>query len=477
MNGAALASVAAGSGLQVALYLRAFGATHNTDGVIAALAVYSMVAVTAQILRTTAIPMLSGARPALTEAAFGWTMAGLTLVTIAVSACCAAPLAHLVAHSAGRVGITVATTSLRVLAPAIGLQTAGAGLAVIGALRGRLRLVASAYLASAVTGLVGYFALEAATGVQVLAWTNVISGATVVALLVPGLRVAPRHPVSVASMLRATGQLVHNVPLPASFIIMYPVTLALAPHSHAGDITLFGLAYTVCSYLAGFTAQALSMSDIVSLVRLDHGDTAARRAIVLRAFRYSLLLAAPVAGLAAVAGGPVVAALMPSRVGSLGAMFGTDILLLTPLLVATLGVWVTMPALLSTQHGLTKRGMTMLVLGLFAVHVMATLIGRALWGFDGVVIAMAVAPFSFVCVGLQIAAPDATRALFVPTLTICGVGALSFGVFALLIHTLAHEHGPVAGIIAAAAGTTAYVLLVSRAYPDETRTIMSVAMR
>jgi hypothetical protein len=255
---------------------------------------------------------------------------------------------------------------------------------------------------------------------------------------------------------------------------MYPVTLALAPHSRAGEITLFGLAYTVCSYLAGFTAQALSMSDVVSLVQLDHGDTVARRAVVLRAFRYSLLLAAPGAGLAAVAGGPVVAALMPSRVGTSGDMFGTDILLLAPQLVATLGVWVTMPALLSTRHGLTRRSTTMLVLGLLTVHVAATLIGRALWGFDGAVVAMAVAPLTFVCIGLLIAAPGATRSLLAPTSTICGVGVLSFGVFALLIHTLAKQHGPVSGIAAAAAGAAVYALLVWRGYPDEIRTIVSL---
>ena len=49
-----------GSAFQVGLYLRDFGATHRTDGLIAAFAVYTLVVVLGQLLRTTAVPLLSG---------------------------------------------------------------------------------------------------------------------------------------------------------------------------------------------------------------------------------------------------------------------------------------------------------------------------------------------------------------------------------------------------------------------------------
>jgi hypothetical protein len=477
LNGAAIASMAAGSGFQLALYLGRFGETRATDAMIAALAVYSTVSVVGQFLRTTAVPLVSRPGSPITGALFGWTMATLALLTAVVCGAFAEPLAHLVAHASGARGISVATTALRVMAPAIGLQIAGAGLAVIAALRGRMSLVAYAYIGCSVTGVAGYFALDESTRVQVLAWANVISGATVIAVLASGLRVAPARPAGLGTIVRAGRQLLHSIALPMSFILMYPMTLALVPRGRAGEITLFGLAYTVCLYLSGITAQALSMSDIVSLTRLERGDVATRSAVVVRAFRYSLLLAAPGAGVAALAGGPLLVGLMPARVGGSGSKFGVDMLLLAPFLVASLGVWVTMPALLSSEYGMTRRRLVAITLALLAIHAIATLTGRALWGFDGAAVAMVVAPVVFVCFGLLAAAPGTTRLLIRPATTICGMSAISFGLVALLTHQLAHTPRAAAGIVAAAVGLTAYLALVSRAYPDESRTIARLAAR
>jgi hypothetical protein len=477
LNGAAIASMALGSGLQLALYLRHFGTTRGTDAMIAALAVYSLVSVAGQVLRTTSVPFFAEPDTPLSQAIFGWTMAGITVAVTAVCAVLAEPIAKLVANSGGHGGVVVATTALRVMAPAIGLQVGGAGLAVVGALRGRLTFVALSYIACGATGVLGYFALDHSTGIQVLAWTNVISGATVVAVLGVGLGIHPRRPTGLGMTVRVAGRLLHSVPLPMSFSLMYPITLALAPQSRAGAITLFGLAYTLCSYLSGITAQALSMSDVIALAQLGATDATDRRATVLRAFRYSLLLAVPAAGAAAVAGGPVLSALMPSRVGSSGEALGIDVVLLLPFLVAALGVWVTLPALLSTDHGLRGRRLVTLIVGLLAVHFAATLAGRALWGFDGVLMAMAVAPGVFVWLGLRRAAPQTTLQLVRPAATICGVGAVSFGLVAVTIHPLTHLHGPLPGAIGAAVGTVIYALLAHRLYPAEAGTIARLARR
>jgi hypothetical protein len=475
LNGAAIASMAFGSGLQLALYLRHFGTTRATDAMIAALAVYSLVSVAGQVLRTTSVPLFSGSGPILNEALFGWTMAGVSLLATVICATCAEPIAKLVAHSAGHTGISVGTTAIRIMAPAIGLQIGGAGLAVVGALRGRLSFVAFSYIACGVTGLFGYFVLDHSTGIQVLAWTNVISGGTVVLILGFGLPLHPRRLEGLGPILRAGSRLLRGLPLPMSFSLMYPVTLALAPRSRAGEITLFGLAYTVCSYLSGITAQALSMSDVVSLARVGTGSASDRRATVMRAFRYSMLIAIPGAGVAALAGGPVLTALMPSKVGTSGGTFGLDVLLLVPFLVGALGVWVTLPALLSAENGLKGRRLFAVILGLLAVHLAATLVGRALWGFDGALLAMAVAPAAFVCFGLRLAAPRTALLLVRPAVTICGAGAVSFGMLALAIHPVARLHGALPGIVAAAIGVAAYSALASRLYPAEVGTIARLA--
>jgi hypothetical protein len=477
LNGAAIASMALGSGIQLALYLRHFGTTRATDAMIAALAVYSLLSVAGQVLRTTSVPLLSGSHPSLNEALFGWTIASIALAVTVACAACAEPIANLVAHSAGHAGTSVATTALRVMAPAIGLQIGGGGLAVLGALRGRLGFVALAYVACGGTGVVGYFALERATGIQVLAWTNVISGGTVVAILAIGLGFAPKRAGSFKAMFKAGCQLLQSVPLPMSFALLYPVTLALIPRSRAGEITLFGLAYTVCSYLSGITAQALSMSDVVSLARLGEGDGAERRSTVVRAYQYSLLLAIPAAGVAALAGGPILIALTPSGVGTSGDVFGVDVLLLIPFLVGALGVWATLPALLSTHRDLKGGRLLALLLGLLTVHAAATVVGRAVCGFDGAVLAMAVAPTTFVWFGLRLAAPGTAPLLLWPAARICGLGAISFGPLALAIHPLAHLHGALPGIAGAGVGAVIYAFLAARVYPAEAGTIKRLATR
>jgi hypothetical protein len=476
MNGAALATVALGSAIQVAFYLRDFGATHRTDGLIAAFAVYSLVVVLGQLLRTTAVPLLSGPRPAVSAVAFGWAIVLIAVVAAIVCAVLAVPLANVIAGASGRAGRSTAAAALRVMAPAIGLQLVGAGLAVGGALRDRLDSVALAYMASGVAGVVGFFALHGPAAEIVLAWTMLVASAVLVAGLLLGVGIGPRRPAAWRVVPAAALALVRSIPLPASFVVMYPLTLALAPHDRPGQITLLGLAFTACSYLAGFTGQALSMADAVALSRLDPGAAGARRALVIRAFRYSLLLAGPGLGIAAVAGAPIVRALLPSDSTGSDSYFGIDIVLLIPWLIATLAVWATLPTLLAATHTVAGRRIGAAVAALILLHVAAALIGRAVAGFDGVVLAMVIAPGAFVAVGLWIAVPAAAPQLLRPAVVVLGLGAVSFGGPELAIRALS-EPGPVSGIVAALAGALVYAGLAARAYPDAARTFRHLAAR
>jgi hypothetical protein len=471
LNGAALAAVGLGSVIQVALYLRSFGATHLTDGIIAAISVYTLATAIAQLLRTSAVPLLVGDRPTVSEPEFLWTVILIsTAVTIACFAA-ASPLGNTVAGSSTAAGIRVATTAIRIMSPAIGLQIAAAGLAVVGATRGRLNLVALAYGTSGLLGLVGYVVLAGPTGIQVLAWTNLISGLATVVVLVPELGAAHSQRPSLRA-LRATAAVVfRGVPVPASFILMYPLTLALAPTTMAGDITLFGLAYTTCAYLSGLTAQALSMADVVMLSQLTDTKPEASTGIVTRAFRYSLLLAAPGAAAAAVVGGPLLATLMPARVGASANEFSTYIVLLGPLLLGTLSVWALLPAILSTPATLWRRHAVAAATGLIIVHLAATVTGRVVWGFDGVVVAMAVAPAAFVVTATRLAMSGAATRLLRTAGTICAVSLLSFGFATLLMHVVLHGSDLVARLVAAGVGTAIYAAIISRTYPNEALTL------
>lgn len=474
MNGAALATVALGSAIQVGLYLRDFGATHRTDGLIAAFAVYTLVVVLGQLLRTTAVPLLSGVAPLLDGVTFAWAIVVIAVLAAVVCAALSAPLAHLVANASGSVGRRTASTSLLIMAPAIGLQLAAAGIAVGGAIRDRLQTVAVAYMASALAGLVAFVVLKGPAAEKVLAWTMLTASTVLVIGLLIGVQVRSTRPPRLRRIGSAVLALAASVPLPASFLFMYPVTLALAPRDQPGQITLFGLAFTASSYLAGFTGQALSMSDVVAVSRLDRGALATRQALVVRAFRYSLLLAAPGVGVAAVAGGPIVRALLPTDAAGSNADFGLYVVLLIPWLVATLGVWATLPVVLSDAHRLRGARLAVAVLILAVVHVVASLVGRAIGGFDGIVVAMAVAPATFVAVGLRIVVPGVASRLLRLVAVIGGAAALSFGSLELIGRALT-DVGPVTGILTAMAGTMAYAVLAGLADRDAARTLVRLA--
>jgi hypothetical protein len=327
-----------------------------------------------------------------------------------------------------------------------------------------------------VVGVIAFFALRTASEELVLAWANLASSVALVGALLIGIRMRLGPPPDPRLVASAVVSLIRSIPLPASFVVMYPLSLALAPRDRPGQVTLFGLAFTACSYLAGFTGQALSMAEAVQLGRLGPEELHERRRFVVRAFRYSMLLAAPGLGVAAVAGGPVVDALLPA--GSRGANgdFGLDMLLLVPWLVATLGVWATLPAVLSGPRRPEGGRLAAAIVGLVAAHVVATVIGRVIWGFDGIVVAMAIAPAAFVAAAVSGVVPTAAGDLLRLAAVIVAVTGASFGVFELIGRALGRT-GSVAGITSAALGVAVYVAVAAAVFPDATRTFKGLLAR
>jgi hypothetical protein len=471
MTGAALASVALGSAVQVALYLHHFGVSHRTDGFIAAFAVYTLVVVVAQILRTTAVPLLSGASPRLDGAAFAWAIVAIAVITVVAGVALAEPLASVVAASTGPAGRAVAADSLTVMAPAAGLQLLAAGLAVRGALSGRLVAVGLAYMTSAAAGLIAFVPLEGAAAERTLAWTTLVASTVAVGAMLVGVGVPSVSRRRTQSVAGAALMVLRSLPLPASFVVMYPISLALLPTAPAGDVTLFGLAFTACSYLAGFTGQGLSMVDAVELARLSASHVAQRMGLVSRAFRYSLLAAAPGFAVAALVGGPIVHALISNR--SAHVSFARELLLLAPWMVATLGLWATLPAVLTQLMPTGERRLAAGVLGLIAIHVVATLVGRAIDGFDGVVVAMAVAPAVFTVVAVRSAIRGVGAALARSAMIVVGIAAVSFGVPYLGFSAVLSGRLAI-GFASAAAGVLAYAGLAALAFPEAAKTVAAL---
>jgi hypothetical protein len=476
VNALAVATVAVSTGGQVALYLAEFGATHRTDGLIAAFAVYSLMVVVGQLMRTTAVPVLSRVHGSGAQIAFGWAVASLAVAVAIVCAAVAEPLGHVLAHASGPAGRRIAVASLYVLAPAMGLQIAGAGLAVKGAVSGRIEQVAFAYMASALAGLVAFFAVRGAAQEVTLAWTMLTSSVVLTVGLALGTRFRPARPPRGSRVRDSAIAIAGSLPLPACFIVMYPLTLALLPHQPAGQITLFGLAYGACSYLVGFTGQALSMTDAVVMSRQHDGGVARRRALVTRSFRYSLLVAAAGVGVAAVCGSPVLGRLLPATSDPTHSLFSSDVLWLIPWLIATLALWAVIPAVLSATGGLLQRRQGAVVGGLLVIHVIAMLVGREIGGIHAMIVGMAVAPALFVAAGLHTTVPGAARDVSVSTaVTIVGA-AVSFGIPYAIGRTVAGT-GAVVSVACAIVGVAVYGVVIATCDRSARATIVSLLRR
>lgn len=476
MTGAALAAVALGSAVQVALYLHHFGVSHRTDGFIAAFAVYSLIVVVAQILRTTAVPLLSGTSQRLRWAVFAWAIVALAALAAILGVLLAGPMASVVAGSTGLAGRAVAAASLRIMAPAAALQLLTVGLAVRGAIDGRLVRVSIAYMVSATAGLAAFGPLQTPAAERVLAWTTLVASATAVVAMLVAVGAPSWHRPDIGALPRAALAVLRSAPVPTAFVFMYPIALALAPPSRAGDITLFGLAFTACSYLAGFTGQSLSMVDAVALARTAPGEVERRGAIAARAFTYSMLAAAPGLCVAALVGGPVVHALTSSVSTTAHASFGTDVLLLAPWTVATLGVWATLPVVLAHVTPTLERHLALAVVGLIAVQVIVFLVARAIAGLNGVIVAMVVAPAVFVTAMLSYVVAPATPTFVRNGGLVLAIAALSYGPLWLVCHAIAGS-GIASGCITAALGTLLYAALAAAAFPESARTVISLLRR
>jgi peptidoglycan biosynthesis protein MviN/MurJ (putative lipid II flippase) len=194
-----------------------------------------------------------------------------------------------------------------------------------------------------------------------------------------------------ASLLRDCGTVLGRTAIYLAFNLLFVITLAFASRSAAGSTTVLSYAYLFASYLVAGTGMALGMSSIPDLTRQARAQ---RRALVAatvpRGFRYAMLLVAPaLAGLIA-AGAPLIHALAPKSLSIVEVhTLRVFAALLVPWTVAALLVNFLLPVLLAFGR---TRLLGALAPALLAVHLIATAMSTALWGIDGAVGAMWVAP-------------------------------------------------------------------------------------
>jgi peptidoglycan biosynthesis protein MviN/MurJ (putative lipid II flippase) len=396
-------AMAAGSGIQALLYLRSFGIDGRTDGFFAALALYAIFGAFSQSIRVTSAPLLVGGRPQITSTQFAFALGLIALPVLVATVPLAGPLAQLLAPGLGMAARHVTETALPILGTAMILQLWAAGTATLLAVRDRFHAVAAAYAAGAVAGLSSYVALQHTAGLLTLGWSMLAMAVVTLAVMLAALgnrrqdmevqrvvgATSPRRLAAcTASILGRTG-------IYLAFNGLYLVTLAFAGHYRAGDATIVSYAYLFASYLVAGTGFVLGMARVADMTRGARSEWHAILAgTVPPGFRYAMLLSAPaLAGLVAF-GAPLVGALLPASLPpSEVADLQRFALLMAPWLVAAQLVNLLLPVMFALGRARLVNACAPL---LVVLQLALTALASMLFGLDGIVAAMFLAPLGFV---------------------------------------------------------------------------------
>jgi hypothetical protein len=477
---AATFAMAAASGIQAALYLHSFGIDGRTDGFFVAFALYTVFGVFSQSIRVTSAPLLVGGGDGLSVRQFAATLALIAVPVALITGPLAHPLALALAPGLSDANRSVTQDALPILGGAMILQLWAAGGATVLAVRDRFQRIAGAYMIGAGAGLVAYIVVSGPAGPLSMAWSMLTMAVVTCTIMMLGVREGgfgaeagtwrPRP----ALLVRNAASILGRTAVYLAFNALYLVTLAFVSRYEPGDATVLSYAYLFASYLVAGTAFALGMSRIADMRRGALSDWRGVLAdTVPHGFRYSMLICAPaLAGLVA-AGASMVgyvfsASLTHGDVRTLR-IFAA---LLAAWMVAALLVNLLLPAMFALGRA---RLVNLLALPLIGLHVVASVIGGALFGAEGVVGAAFVAPLCFAAVLLYTGAGDVrghlARELTRDGLRLGGTAVVSYGAAALLGAALAD--GIVEAMITAVCGTILYaVLAFAAAAPEQVRLVI-----
>jgi peptidoglycan biosynthesis protein MviN/MurJ (putative lipid II flippase) len=461
-------AMAGASALQAVLYLSRFGVDGRTDGFFVAFAVYTTFGVFGQSVRLTAVPLLVGREPAVSPREFAGALAIIAAPVLLATIAFAGPLAEVLAPGLAAADRSVTVEALPVLGAAMALQLWASGGATVLAVRSRFSAIAASYVAGAVAGLITFLALMDVAGELTLGWSMLAMAVTTCAGMLAavqrsgGLDNAGRR-LQALRLVRLTGRLLGRTAIYLAFNALFVVTLAFASHAAIGDTTVLSYAYLFCSYLVAGTGMALGMSRIADMSRATGDERAAVVAATVPAgFRYALLIVAPALGLLIVGGAPLIHAVLPGSLDAEGVRsLQTFTALLVPWTAVALLVSLLMPAMFALGRTVLLNS---LAVPLVLMHLAATAVGHALFGVDGSVGAMFVAPACFAAVMLCFVAGGArvTWSVAGGVLRFLGLGAVAYGAAAAIAAPLPTTTG---AVVAIAVGSLIYLgceLIVAR---------------
>jgi hypothetical protein len=336
---------------------REFGRTDETDGFFAAFGVFIVLTLAAQAIRVAVLPTLSRAnderRLAGEIAGFAIALAVVAVPLVLVAELAASPIADLLTGGGSDVARASAADALRWMVPAAAAHLF-AGLAASGlAALDDYATAAFGYAAGSIAGLVLLLTRVDSDGIIAGAWAMALNATVALSVPAIGLAVRALRARMPAAAIRPAGPpmrlrlaaFVAAASLPIALQMLYVVCLPFAGRLETGAVTSFGYAYLAAASLVTVTAFSLGLVTSVPLTRAGlESDPAARH--VVSASWVALTLIGAAAGVFAVAGAGVVEAVLGHAYGGdVGTEVGRVVAVLSPWVIASVGVNVTFPLL------------------------------------------------------------------------------------------------------------------------------------
>ena len=423
-----------------ALLAHDFGRSAQTDGFFTAYGVYILLVLAATAFRVVVLPSLARAAQAgrLAAEVIGYAGSFLLLaVPLLVLALAAAhPFAWLLTGGGNKATQNAAAGAIVWLVPAAMAQVyAGLAASALAALDD-YGTAAFSFALGAVVAL-GVFAAFDGHGPVALAWGLAAGGFLSLAILAAEL-LRRRGPAAIPGvelrLLPRLGELMQGVALPLALQGLYVIANRFAGGAKVGSVTSFGYAYLIAAALVALASSPLSLVSAVPLTRRGVGDERAVVHVVSTSW-LALTLVAAVAGVFALAGEQVAHTLLGSSfAGATGAQLGRLVVYLSPWMVASIGVGVTLPLLFVLGR---RRPLPVLAVAALIVDVPIEWAARSAFGLTGVALGLAVTTvLVFAALLAVLSAHTLARVaegLVVPVLGIGALGALAFGVAAHLL--------------------------------------------
>ena len=375
-----------------------FGRTEQTDGFFAAYGVFIVIVLASQAIRVAILPPLARARQegrlAGEVAGFATALAVAAVPLLLLGWFAAQPIADVLTGSESETAQDVCADALRWLVPA-GIAYLFAGVAASGlAALDDYATAALGYALGGTAALIEIVARVDDDGIAALYRGVALNGTIALVVPVLGLAVRATRTRMPRQAVRPRGPRLRSrlavfataAALPIALQLLYVVCIPFAGRLEPGAVTSFGYAYLGAASFVSITAFSIGLVSSVPLTRSGLAAGAAARHVTSSAWVALSVIGACV-GTFAVSGGDIVESLLGEAYGGdIGEEVSRLIVVLTPWMVASVGVNVSFPLAFVAER---LRPLPLIAAVALALQLALAWVGFELLELDGLAVALA----------------------------------------------------------------------------------------